>query len=380
MSHYCFITGFLRSGTTLVEKLVHALPGACIGPQPFPFLYYDTKRAFLRTRGVGDERYPLGHLFREHRYQLDDFDEFLGHHRVTREALAASFAGMRGYSGWKLPAMAAHAEHIREGSFAEVYRELCDGLPRILGRGASRLLGAKEVFCEEFIPYFLAQGVSVILVMRDIRDVLTSLKFGSGTTYGNRGLPVLHIVRQWRKSVAFALQFSGSPGFELVRYEDLVAHPRAWLDQLAGQLGCPRAAAGAIDDLHDQDGRSWQGNSSFTPVQGVSRNSVGRFADHLPASWIAAVETLCAPEMRAMGLVPTAERGTDDWEVVDVLGRVAHEMDLVGPGQPLAEEIDAERQRAQLIAGGRAAEPEQSRWCIFPRAYQHLAQSASTAV
>ena len=49
--HYCFITGFLRSGTTLLEKLVHALPGACIGPQPFPFLYYDTKRAFLRARG-----------------------------------------------------------------------------------------------------------------------------------------------------------------------------------------------------------------------------------------------------------------------------------------------------------------------------------------
>jgi hypothetical protein len=380
MSHYCFITGFLRSGTTLVEKLVHALPGACIGPQPFPFLYYDIKRAFLRTRGAGDERYPLGHLFREHRYRLDDFDEFLAHHRVTREVVAASFAGMRGYSGWQLPAMATHAEHIREGSFAEVYRALCDGLPRILGRGASRLLGAKEVFCEEFIAYFLAQGVSVILIVRDIRDVLTSLKFGSGTTYGNRGLPVLHVVRQWRKSVAFALQFSGSPGFALVRYEDLVANPRASLDLLAGQLRCPPAAAGAIDDLRDQDGRAWQGNSSFTPVQGVSRESVGRFANHLPASWRAAVESLCAPEMRAMGLVPTAGRGSDDRDVADALGRAAHEMDLVGPGQSLAEEIDAECQRAQMIAGGRAAEPEQRRWCIFPRAYQRLAQSGSGAV
>jgi hypothetical protein len=272
--------------------------------------------------------------------------------------------------------MAAHAEQIREGSFAEVYRELCDGLPRIFGRGTSRLLGAKEVFCEEFIPYFLAQGVSVILVVRDIRDVLTSLKFGSGTTYGNRGLPVLHIVRQWRKSVAFALQFCGRPGFELVRYEDLVAHPRAWLDQLAGQLRCPPAAAGAIDDLRDQDGRSWQGNSSFMPVRGVSRDSVGRFADHLPASWTAAVESLCAPEMRAMGLVPTAGHGTDDRDVAHALERVAHEMDLVGPGESLAEEIDAERQRARMIGGGRAADPEQRAWWIFPRAYQALARSA----
>jgi hypothetical protein len=156
---YCFITGFLRSGTTLVEKLVHALPDACIGPQPFPFLYYDTKRDFLRSRGLGDERYPLGSLFREERYQPADFDAFLAGHRLTPEAVAASFAAMQGYRGWKLPAIAAHAGQVREGVFADVYRQLCDSLPAVLGREAS-LLGAKEVFCEEFTAHFLANGVS----------------------------------------------------------------------------------------------------------------------------------------------------------------------------------------------------------------------------
>src|SRR5207237_6447019 len=116
--HYCFITGFLRSGTTLVEKLVHALPEACIGPQPFPFLFYDTKRAFLRLRAVPEERYPLGHLFGETRYRPEDFRAFLAAHRVTPQAIAASFAAMRGYSGWQLPALAAHAERVAEDSFA----------------------------------------------------------------------------------------------------------------------------------------------------------------------------------------------------------------------------------------------------------------------
>jgi hypothetical protein len=82
VNRYCFITGFLRSGTTLVEKLVHALPGACIGPQPFPFLYHDAKRAFLRGRGIDGERYPLGHLFGEGRYRPGDFEAFLARHRV----------------------------------------------------------------------------------------------------------------------------------------------------------------------------------------------------------------------------------------------------------------------------------------------------------
>ncbi|MGH8735955.1 MAG: hypothetical protein ACREVC_01175 [Burkholderiales bacterium] len=380
MSRYCFITGFLRSGTTLVEKLVHALPGACIGPQPFPFLYYDAKRAFLRTRGIEDERYPLGHLFGEDRYRLADFEAYLAHHRVAREALAESFAGMQHYSGWKLPAMASRAGHVGEGSFAEVYRALCDGLPAILGREGSDLRGAKEVFCEEFIPYFLCQGVSVILVLRDVRDVLASLKFGGGATYGDRGLPLLHIVRQWRKSVAFALEFSGTRGFHSVRYESLVASVRTELDQLALHLGSPLAAAGAIDDLRDQDGRSWEGNSSFAPVRGVSRDPVGRFADKLPPSWVAAAEALCGPEMTAMGLVPSCGSGSAEEDVAEALARVAREIDVAGPGASLAAEIDAERRRARLLAHGRAGEAEQRRWFIFPRAYQRLARSGSIPV
>lgn len=369
MKRYCFITGFLRSGTTLVEKLVHALPGACIGPQPFPFLYYDAKRAFLRTLGSGEERYPLGHLLREDRYGPDDFGNFLAGYRLTREAVAASFDGMRGYGGWRLPAMAACAAQVGEGSFAHVYRQLCDALQGIFGRERSRVLGAKEVFCEEFIPYFLSENVSVILVVRDVRDVLASLKAGSGAAYANRGLAVLHIVRQWRKSVAFALQFSGAAGFELVRYEALVAGARPWLGRLAQQLGCPPAPADALDDLRDQEGRSWQGNSSFAPVTGVSRGSVGRFAGSLPRALVEAVESLCAPEMSAIGL---AARGGDDRELAAALERAAQETDLVGPGESLAAEIDAERRRARVISSGHAPLEEQRYWCIFPRAYQAL--------
>jgi len=369
MTRYCFITGFLRSGTTLVEKLVHALPGACVGPQPFPFLYHDAKRAFLRARGLGEERYPLGHLFGEQRYRPEEFERFLAEHRLTREAVSASFTAMRGYSGWKLPALEAELAHVREGTFVEVFRQLCDRLARVLGREGSRVVGAKEVFCEEFIPYFLTQGVAVILVVRDVRDVLTSLKLGSGPTYVNRGMPVLHAVRQWRKSVAFALELAGTPGFDLVRYEDLVEGAGDWLDGLAQRFGLPPAGADAIADLRDQDGRLWESNSSFSPVRGVSRASVGRVADALPLEWVAALEAACAPEMRALGYAPAA--GGD--ALADALARVARGADLVGPGQSLAEEIDAEVQRARLIAEGGADDAEQRRLCVFPRAYQRLA-------
>jgi len=378
MARYCFITGFLRSGTTLVEKLVHALPGASVGPQPFPFLYYDAKRAFLRARGIDAERYPLGHLFGEERYRPADFAAFLSGFRLTREAVAASFAAMHGYSGWQLPAMADRARQVNEGSFAEVFCALCDGLPSILGRDADRLLGAKEVFCEEFVPYFLSEGIGVVLVLRDVRDVLASLKFGSGATYGDPGLPLLHIVRQWRKSVAFALEFAEAPGFRVVRYEELVASAQRELDGLARDLGCPPAAPGALDRLRDQDGRAWEGNSSFAPVQGVSRDPVGRFAGTLPATWLAAVESLCGPEMAAIGLEPAAQSSGEG--MAAILERIALETNLVAPGAAIAAEIDAECRRARMLARGDADDADQHRWFIFPRVYQRLVRSGPVAV
>lgn len=373
VSRYCFITGFLRSGTTLVEKLVHGLAGACIGGQPFPYLYYDVKRAFLEAYGGAGDRYPLGHLFGEDRYGPEDFEAFLERYRVSADRVAASFAAMRGYSGWKLPALADHADGIGEGSFAEVYRALCDVLPATLRADASDLLGAKEVFCEEFIPYFLTQGVFTVLVVRDIRDVITSLKLGSGGAYGSPDLPALHVVRQWRKSVAFALQFGGHDRFELVRYEELVAHPDPWLRHIASRLRCAPPAPDAIHELLDQDGRAWRGNSSFEGMVGVSRAPVGRFVEALPPSWVRAIEALCMPEMRALGLVPRSDPRSHGGELGDCLRRAAEDMHLVAPDQSLEDEVHAECERSRMLDRTDVDVGEVRRWFIFPRAYSRLA-------
>jgi hypothetical protein len=82
---------------------------------------------------------------------------------------------------------------------------------------------------------------------------------------------------------------------------------------------------------------------------------VGRFAGHLPAAWLAAVEWLCAPEMKVLGLQPAAARAGDGLQ--DVLS---------------SDELDAERQRLRVIGDPSAPEAEQRRWCIFPGAYRRL--------
>ena len=73
---YLLVTGCYRSGTTLLEKLLHAQPSACIASQAFPVLFFMAKEAFLSSRGI-DRRYPLDHLFLEDAYSSDEWVSFL---------------------------------------------------------------------------------------------------------------------------------------------------------------------------------------------------------------------------------------------------------------------------------------------------------------
>ena len=47
---FLFVTGMLRSGTTLLDKLLSIHPQALVHSQPLTPLYVKVKRAFLQTR------------------------------------------------------------------------------------------------------------------------------------------------------------------------------------------------------------------------------------------------------------------------------------------------------------------------------------------
>lgn len=269
-----FVTGMQRSGTTLLDKLLGLLS------QPFPLLLVAAKRAFLATLGEDDPRYPLAPLFREERYRPDDFTRFLTGRGWDAGELADLFQEMAGFSGqyhrWEPQRLTELLPALQGAGLARVAERLC---------GESG--GFKETTGEEFLPYFLEQGWRCLLLLRDPRDVLASLNGGRGEEFAGKRKPTLFNLRQWRKSVAFALGLAGRAGFQVLRYEDLVADPRGSLADLGALL--PRA----LD--------SWAGNSSHTVHRGIGTGSVGTYAAHLPPGAIAFTEAACHPEMRLLG-------------------------------------------------------------------------------
>lgn len=303
-----FLTGMQRSGTTLLEKLLHAHPRLSVLSQPFPRLFVEAKRAFLAERGRPAERYPLGPLFPAPDYRPADLAEFLARHRLTAAGTAALFARMAEDPGQyhrpdpdRLAAALPQIDGLTlPAAAARLWRALSP-------KPGAAWYGGKETLGEELVPALLAAGVRCLILLRDPRDVLASLNAGEGARHAGAPKPTLFNLRHWRKSVAFALAHERHPGLRWLRYEDLVAHPHEVLDGLAAWL-----AVAPFDDLdgelRDQQGRPWEGNSSHAPRRGVDARAIGTHRQLLPRAVRELTETVCGPEMACLGYGATPRR------------------------------------------------------------------------
>lgn len=364
-----FLTGMQRSGTTLLEKLVALHPDASILSQPFPLLFVEAKRDFLRGLGRSRVRYPLGHLFLEDGYRQEDFNRFLAELRTDGVRLRQIFDEMRDFSG----------QYTRFDRSA-VERAIpvlptatgCAGLLAGLYRGLSSepeapITGGKETICEEFLPYFLNHGWRCVLILRDPRDVVASLNHGRGPEYGGPLKPTLFNIRNWRKSVAYSLHLEGHAGFLWLRYEDLVADPRAALYRIIQAFELTDFAPGEIRDL---TGRVWTGNSSHGERLGVSAASVGIYREILPETVSRFIEAACLPELRLLGY----PAGLDAAQACGVLRGFEEPYKITREGleSDAADLTNAalEVRRLELLAESpcNAARP----WFLFERAHARL--------
>lgn len=363
-----FITGFLRSGTTLLEKTLHNHPQCAIAPQPFPYLFYNVKKAFYHHINVAIPHYPLGHLFREKNYSRSQFLKFVLHHRMQTNEVDSIMQQMRGYSGQMMPELID--KPAPEGTLSEIFQNYSAQFPGLFGKPGVRFAGSKEVFCEEFIPCFLHEGFAVILIIRDPRDIVASIHGGRGTNYANAGLTVLQILRSWRKSVAYAIQYSDQSGFHCLFYEQLVKSPSLVLQALAQKLGIdPFPDVVVQGKLTSQNGEAWQGNSSFhQPATGAPR-----YHQILDSETIGFIDTICHPEMNFLN-IPHKPYS---------LERALHNFrDPFQSGQPSLTEKDSrmEKKRLSMIlekSPGSLSSSEAESWFIFSSIRSTLHQSTT---
>ncbi len=309
---HLLIVGSMRSGTTLLNRLLNAHPA--IGMIYHPTRFFESA-ADLRDLG------PQGFLDRfESRY---GYFVNLGPEAQERcrQAIVA------------LPPAAATGD---------VYRALTRGL---LDRRDAALIGEKYAGRgAEMHPFHVhVPDGKVIMIVRDPRDVLLSNR--------KRVEQEVDVETFWRGSHLMALddwanlavlhrsfdQIQGRTYLQ-VRYEDLVAGPEATLRRLCDFLGVAFApemlAEGAL--RHD-DGREWRANTSHgEQYRSVSDRSVARYREGLSEGELLLVNALLADHLKFAGysldtLEPDTETLVEACALYLTLGRALREYSVPSP-------------------------------------------------
>lgn len=365
-----FVTGYLRSGTTLLEKILAQQEHVSMLSQPFPLLYPEAKRCFLRTLGVESDN-PLGHLFGERRYTNDDLKRYLSQWSMSREMLVQLFTRMSAYSGqWTrfddraLQAALDAVAGMR--GFADVVSTL---LHLLTTNGNARWFGSKETTGEELIPFLLDSGFRCLLILRDPRDVVASLNHGEGRSIAGDVRPTLFTIRAWRKSVAFAFACEAREHFAWCRYEDLVAAPDAVMKALALKTGVDLRPTD-FSRLRDASGAEWTGNSSYRLHTGVSDFSVGSFREVLPPEVARFVEAACLPELQLLGY-PTSLTRDDAARELHAY-REPYAITRRGMDADLATEANAALEEERLDRLFDESETGIEPWFLFAEAHEKL--------
>ena len=286
-----FITGMLRSGTTLLEKALNTHPDIKILYQPFSELFIHTKQQFLRDKGFPPVYHALSHYCDESEYTPRDFTEWLRQTKLSREFIIRALP----VSMQHLPDM-----HISPDLLLHQWYSLFVGQSSC--PEGIRCLGTKEVLMEEYVPHMIDHGVFSVIIVRDPRDIITSLDFGSGSTYTGDHRPILFNLRNWRKSVYFALAASKADNFRIVKFEDLVLRPVTTLGKLSRMIGLSSFdEAWWADGLRNENNDIWEGNSSFGNRSPFNSGAIGGFKKNLTDRTRLYIEAVCRREMSVMG-------------------------------------------------------------------------------
>jgi hypothetical protein len=290
MSSSFFITGCVRSGTTLLEKLLCNHAELSVLSQPLPVLYIKIKQAFLKTKNIKDY-FVLSNYVNETRYSFKEFDSYLNTFEFSsaliEDAIKSSYSG-------KLTST-LKSSLIGKNNLAFIYNRL---MQENSHKEGAKLYGSKEVLCEEFAPYFMNHNMKVLHIIRDPRDVVSSIKKGSGGEYVGNIKPLLFELRNWRKSAQLALQCRNHQNFLSIHYEDLVLETEGTLEKICKFLNINSFDRNVFKKgIKDQNGTIWSSNSSFEINESiVSSKSIGRHKQLLTEHTNEYITNICLPE------------------------------------------------------------------------------------
>ena len=290
------ITGVYRSGTTLIEKILHNHPSGIIGSQPFPFLYPEVKKLFNDKNNLSNTPYPINEGLGEKNFKWDNFSRYLDDKWLNASQLNRWKNNMKDYSGCHMKNFLNTELH--SSVFKDVLVHIFKTIELNYPKSQVQFVGFKEILLEDFIPFALQNSIKTVLIIRDPRDVICSINHSEKVNHVGNRRPLLYTIRLWRKSVALEIQYKNHPNFISIKYEDLVQDTYYTLAKICRFLNVDNFSENFFETpILNQEREVWLGNSSFGKHEGLNPSSIGKYKIKMGKGELEFIEYLCSPEM-----------------------------------------------------------------------------------
>ncbi|WP_420386052.1 sulfotransferase family protein [Roseivirga sp.] len=291
------LAGVFRSGTTFLARALNSHPQLNIASDPFFEFFKVARNIWFRDSDPKyDDRQPLEDYFLKGENYYRSFHDNFETIRFESSDIEELKRQIPRNAGIFSPAVLPFLHKIRPGLAFEVFEQLLEIVELAYPKQDASVTGIKEVWVDEFASPLLEQGYKFVHIIRDPRAIIASNKKSSTGAY-----PILFLIRQWRKSAAFALRNRGRNNFFLIRYEDMVSNPDDYLRSMLTFIGVPfHSNVVNANTYRDGSGKQWTQNTSYQAKEGINTKSMEKWRTVLDTEEISIVEGLCQHEMKAL--------------------------------------------------------------------------------
>ena len=306
------VIGTLRSGKTLLARALSTNPQTEILKEPYFFYFKQCRNIFFREffPTLYNPESPMETDFMKGAAIKDAFKNELPQLQFTKEDIEIfiklTHKQQENELGERGPKILPYLEKLKPGSAASLFEQLMNIIIEAYGNSETAAVGFSEGWCEEFIEPMLDSfgfDINIIQTIRDPRAVYSSrnksprLLEEYGGTY-----PMLFIVRNWRKSIAYHFHNQKKKKYLGVKYEDVVSKPEKIFKLLCQNIGINFSPTMLDTEKYSTGaGQQWQRNSNYnTSRKGITSSSVEKWKETLTQKEQQALEFFCEFEMKLM--------------------------------------------------------------------------------
>ena len=230
---YLLITGWQRSGTTLLGRALNVHPRMTVVYQPLTAFYKMCRKLFNeRILCLSfDKNWPMDDDFLKDEIIKKSFVNNLKYIHFTEDDISELKADLIKDQDAKSnfwSKVETNLNELKKGSLENVLFQLLNILKNSCPEKDIVILGTKDNYCEQFIRPFIAEfnlDYRCIQVIRDPRAVTASRNSGSYLEKSKKKYPLLFVIRNWRKSIAYHFSSAKLSNYMGIKYEEFVKSP-----------------------------------------------------------------------------------------------------------------------------------------------------------